>query len=1226
MRNYFSRTSNVFIILLVVNLFMVNANDIYPNKNKTPQTTGADLAITNIEMVTQKPVVGQPVSIIVTIENQGDVRVENVLILATPGSGFSDVVIVTPSIDINAGDSSSFLYTLTLEATGDYTFNAEIVNIYTDIDSDSSSSFEDDDLLDGVDDDDEFQYEFYISDLSLIMTSTEVEYSTTKKSTITLSMTNDGPNDVDGNVISSFALPTNVSSIGEAIGDGSYSVGLWTVNSLAVGETKTIDIEVEYTGVGDFDFVSEIISSSSLDSDSSVNNGNVSEDDYTAITVTTIGYSDLSISSSLSNPHSILGELSTITLTITNDGPDGTGSPVSVEMYIPSGFQYVSNTTTVGLYDLTNDVWEIPSLANGATESIDIIVEYIDADNYLFEAQVISSPNTDIDSTPNNGLDTEDDYTSIEAQIIGVSDLDIEIRVNLTNVNTGDNGYFIVRVNNEGPNDSPEGAVVQINLPNGMSFVNTDSNDSYDSTTNTWTLEEIAVGGFSEIEIEINYIIGDNYTFSAEIIEAINIDSDSTVNNNLETEDDYASSSVTVGDSADLKITAIVDDYNPEIDDEITMTVTIDNLSNMVVPAGVTVLIPIPSGYTYISDDSAGSLSGSTWTLGEISENGSYIVNIILKVKKSGLHSMYLNIDRLTLPDFNSYNNRYYLSVIPNIPIDLELTYSVDITEQPYSIGQEVNFTFTLTNKGLGLQFPIDLPRGVKVQINIPSEYRYISNTQGYRFVNDIWSLDYNILAGHSTSITIRTVVTSEGNTPIEAQVYSQLGFIDTDSSPNNIDEHSDESLEDDEVRIQQETQGDIPEDIDISVIENSINNRIDVFLENSTGQYQSIEVLGVSRGSYSLEDNDTPELSDDYILYTPYSNYYGGDTIELLIVDIYGVLFRSTVNITVLEDRDNDGIPDGYSDLDSDGDGITDEIEGEEDSDGDGIPNNKDIDSDGDGILDTVEAQSDLYNIILPEGIDENGNGLDDAFEQEGLLGIEPVDTDGDDIPDYLDSDSDDDQLPDLLEAHDFDFNGEADYYPKGNFDISNNGLNEEFQASNHIDYYYFDYYFNLDLNHNFGKYLGDLPDLDLDGIPNFRDTDDDNDGEETSQEIDDAEEGEEDCNDNGIPNYLDKAPCNLDIPKAFTPNGDGENDIFIINNLQFLAPNFTLTILNMKGETIYKNSNNSSLEPNWWNGTSNYSALGSSNRENPEGTYYYRLDLNNGSPFVKGYLYLKR
>jgi len=72
---------------------------------------------------------------------------------------------------------------------------------------------------------------------------------------------------------------------------------------------------------------------------------------------------------------------------------------------------------------------------------------------------------------------------------------------------------------------------------------------------------------------------------------------------------------------------------------------------------------------------------------------------------------------------------------------------------------------------------------------------------------------------------------------------------------------------------------------------------------------------------------------------------------------------------------------------LDSDSDGIPDNVELAGDTDGNAVANYQDLDSDGDGIPDAIEA------------------GVDPA---------NPVDTDGDGVPDYLDLDSDGDGIPD--------------------------------------------------------------------------------------------------------------------------------------------------------------------------------------------------------------------
>lgn len=153
--------------------------------------------------------------------------------------------------------------------------------------------------------------------------------------------------------------------------------------------------------------------------------------------------------------------------------------------------------------------------------------------------------------------------------------------------------------------------------------------------------------------------------------------------------------------------------------------------------------------------------------------------------------------------------------------------------------------------------------------------------------------------------------------------------------------------------------------------------------------------------------------------------------------------------------DSNNDGLVDGFTDTDSDG--FSDNIDGDvgndgvaentanailrsgADSNGDGradswpfdnqdasgYPNPYDIDSDNDGITDNVEAQA-TSSYRVPNDIDTDGDGLIDLYEvgsQVGLktgAGLTPVDTDIDGIPDYLDTNSDGDALLDIHEGFD--------------------------------------------------------------------------------------------------------------------------------------------------------------------------------------------------------------
>ena len=94
------------------------------------------------------------------------------------------------------------------------------------------------------------------------------------------------------------------------------------------------------------------------------------------------------------------------------------------------------------------------------------------------------------------------------------------------------------------------------------------------------------------------------------------------------------------------------------------------------------------------------------------------------------------------------------------------------------------------------------------------------------------------------------------------------------------------------------------------------------------------------------------------------------------------------------------------------------------------------------------------------------------------------------------------------------------------------------------------------------------------------------------------------------------------LIIPDGFSPNGDGTNDTFDMDNLDVLYPNFDIEIYNRYGNMVYKGNASSPR----FDGTSNQSGtLG--NGELPIGVYYYIFNFNdNVNKPVQGSLYLSR
>nr|MCH9740152.1 hypothetical protein [Campylobacterota bacterium] len=139
-----------------------------------------------------------------------------------------------------------------------------------------------------------------------------------------------------------------------------------------------------------------------------------------------------------------------------------------------------------------------------------------------------------------------------------------------------------------------------------------------------------------------------------------------------------------------------------------------------------------------------------------------------------------------------------------------------------------------------------------------------------------------------------------------------------------------------------------------------------------------------------------------------------GNRNLEIFVSNTTYSTSTSVANSTLTVDTDSDGDGVGnLSDLDDDNDGILDTVEGTTDSDGDTVPDYLDLDSDNDGIPDNIEAQM-TTGYKAPSGIDVNKDGVDDAYAG----GLTPVNKDGADKVDYLDSDSDNDGVTDAVES----------------------------------------------------------------------------------------------------------------------------------------------------------------------------------------------------------------
>jgi gliding motility-associated-like protein len=322
--------------------------------------------------------------------------------------------------------------------------------------------------------------------------------------------------------------------------------------------------------------------------------------------------------------------------------------------------------------------------------------------------------------------------------------------------------------------------------------------------------------------------------------------------------------------------------------------------------------------------------------------------------------------------------------------------------------------------------------------------------------------------------------------------------------------------------------------------------------------------------------------------------------------------------------DDDNDGIFTQYEQGDPNGDGVPDDAI---DLDQDGIKNYLDSDDDGDGIL-TFDENSDQNDDGNPsDALDFDNDGtpdyLDTDDDNDGLsTKVEGLkDTDGDGTPDYHDTDDDGDGVPTLFEL---DTSGNP-------LDTDGNGIIDAIDTDDDGDGLLTT---DEDLNGN-GDPRDD--DTDNDGIPNYLESlllDQDEDGVVDQLDsvdddpyndqdgdgypnLDETIAGSDPLDPNSLPQAFENPAlkASVDIVSFFSPNSDGINDTWQVKEID-RYPNNQVWIFTRTGYEVFNTLN----YRNDWTGTKDGTPL-------PEGSYYYRIDLDGNSTIdFEGWLYLTR
>jgi uncharacterized repeat protein (TIGR01451 family) len=249
----------------------------------------------------------------------------------------------------------------------------------------------------------------HAADLSLAKTVDSTDGVVGQPMTFHVDLTNSGP-DAATNVVVADLLPAGLTFVSDIASMGSYDsvTGHWTVASIGASTVAHLAIVATATTTGAGRNTAEVIASDQFDPDSTPNNHNPDEDDQASVSFTRrLASADLSLTKIVAPTTIAIGSNAVFTLVVSNAGPDN-ATGVSVRDLLGPGFVFVSAAGS-GSYAPGTGIWTVGTVAAAGTATLHITARAIAAGSATNTAEVWTSDQPDPDSTPGNGVASEDD-------------------------------------------------------------------------------------------------------------------------------------------------------------------------------------------------------------------------------------------------------------------------------------------------------------------------------------------------------------------------------------------------------------------------------------------------------------------------------------------------------------------------------------------------------------------------------------------------------------------------------------------------------------------------------------------------------------------------------------------------------------------------------------------------------------------------------------------------
>ncbi|QUH23403.1 DUF11 domain-containing protein [Methanobacterium alkalithermotolerans] len=278
-----------------------------------------------------------------------------------------------------------------------------------------------------------------VSDLSVTKTADNTSVNVGDTVIWTVTLTNNGPANAT-NIELTDVPPAGfaINSVTPSVGTFDGMTGVWSIPSLLVGQIATLVIDTTAQASAAGTNQTNTITVTALDQ----YDPSPASDSATVY----VKAADVAVTKTVNNATPNYLQNVTWTVTATNNGPD-TATGVQITDIPPAGLNVLSVTPSQGTFDAMTGVWNVGTLANGASATLTIITQVTMANTTITNTATKTAEN-EYDPNPANDSD------SATITVPPSADIGVTKTVNMNNPLVCENFTWTVTVTNNGPNDA----------------------------------------------------------------------------------------------------------------------------------------------------------------------------------------------------------------------------------------------------------------------------------------------------------------------------------------------------------------------------------------------------------------------------------------------------------------------------------------------------------------------------------------------------------------------------------------------------------------------------------------------------------------------------------------------------------------------------------------------------------------------------------------------------